>query len=93
MSFFSMPSVGGRLVRAKHDSKQFAAKIAELRQALDEVDAVIVGAEAGMSTAAGLTHTGPCFEKNFADFRDHFGITDMYSGGFFPFPDAETRWA
>ena len=33
------------------------------------------------------------FVRVFSDFKAHFGITDMYSGGFYPFPDEETRWA
>ena len=27
------------------------------------------------------------------DFAERFGIQDMYSGGFYPYPDVETRWA
>lgn len=93
MGFFSMPLVSGNVVCAKHDDRQLVSKIEKLRQALDDVDAVIVGAGAGMSTAAGLTYSGERFDEHFADFRDAFGITDMYSGGFYPFPDVETLWA
>lgn len=93
MSFFSMPLVSGNVVCAKNDDRQLVSKIEKLRQALDDADAVIVGAGAGMSTAAGLTYSGGRFDEHFADFRDAFGITDMYSGGFYPFPDVETLWA
>lgn len=93
MGFFSMPLVSGNVVCAKNDDRQLVSKIEKLRQALDDVDAVIVGAGAGMSTAAGLTYSGERFDEHFADFRDAFGITDMYSGGFYPFPDVETFWA
>lgn len=93
MGFFSMPLVSGNVVCAKNDDGQLASKIEKLRQALDDADAVIVGAGAGMSTAAELTYSGERFDEHFADFRDAFGITDMYSGGFYPFPDVETLWA
>lgn len=93
MGFFSMPLVSGNVVCAKNDDRQLVSKIEKLRQALDDADAVIVGAGAGMSTAAGLTYSGERFDEHFADFRDAFGITDMYSGGFYPFPDVETLWA
>ena len=93
MGFFSMPLVSGNVVCAKNDDRQLASKIEKLRQALDDADAVIVGAGAGMSAAAGLTYSGERFDERFADFRDAFGITDMYSGGFYPFPDVETFWA
>ena len=53
----------------------------------------MIGAGAGLSTAAGLTYSGERFLKYFGDFAERFGIRDMYSGGFYPFPDAETRWA
>ena len=64
-----------------------------LSKVLAECDAVIVGAGAGMSAAAGFSYSGKRFDDNFADFREAFGITDMYSGGFYPFPDLETYWA
>ena len=68
-------------------------QIDRLRAELDSADAVVIGAGAGLSTAAGLTYSGERFEKYFGDFAARFGITDMYSGGFYPFPDDETRWA
>ncbi len=64
-----------------------------LRTELETADAVVIGAGAGLSTSAGLTYSGERFERYFSDFRERFGITDMYSGGFYPFPDEETRWA
>ena len=67
--------------------------IARLKEELKTTDAVVIGAGAGLSTAAGLTYSGERFEKYFFDFIERFGITDMYSGGFYPFPDSETRWA
>ena len=54
---------------------------------------MIVGAGAGLSTAAGLTYSGPRFHEHFSDFIERYGFTDMYSGGFFPFPTEEERWA
>ena len=71
----------------------YSNNIQRLKQALDACDAVIIGAGAGLSTSAGLTYSGERFEKYFFDFKEKFGITDMYSGGFYPFPDEETRWA
>ena len=67
--------------------------IARLRAEIEAADAIVVGAGAGLSTSAGLTYSGERFEKYFPDFIQSFCITDMYSGGFYPFPDAETRWA
>ncbi|MBQ6359541.1 MAG: hypothetical protein IJJ25_00090 [Lachnospiraceae bacterium] len=68
-------------------------QIKRLKEALTSADAVVIGAGAGLSTAAGLTYSGERFEKYFGDFAARFGISDIYSGGFYPFPDDETRWA
>ena len=64
-----------------------------LKKEIETADAIVIGAGAGLSTAAGFTYSGERFEKYFFDFAARFGIQDMYSGGFYPFPDDETRWA
>ena len=71
----------------------YSDNIQKLKQALAECDAVVIGAGAGLSTSAGFTYSGERFDRYFFDFKARFGITDMYSGGFYPFPDEETRWA
>ena len=65
----------------------YSDNIQKLKQALDACDAIVIGAGAGLSTSAGLTYSGERFEKYFFDFKEKFGITDMYSGGFYPFPN------
>lgn len=70
-----------------------AEQLTRLKEELETADAVVIGAGAGLSTSAGLTYSGPRFYEYFSDFATTYGITDMYSGGFYPFPDAETRWA
>ena len=64
-----------------------------LKNEIEAADAIVIGAGAGLSTAAGFTYSGERFEKYFFDFAAKCGIRDMYSGGFYPFPDDETRWA
>lgn len=65
----------------------------ELRPQLQTADAIVIGAGAGLSTAAGMTYSGKRFETYFSDFAEKYGIRDMYSGGFFPFPTENERWA
>ena len=67
--------------------------IARLKMEIETADAIVIGAGAGLSTAAGFTYSGERFQKYFGDFAARFGIRDMYSGGFYPFPDEEIRWA
>ena len=64
-----------------------------LKAALQNCDAVVIGAGSGLSTAAGFTYTGERFEQHFSDFAQKYGIQDMYSGGFYPFPTQEEFWA
>ena len=73
-------------------TKDNSASIEKLHAVLQEADAVIIGAGAGLSTAAGFAYSGERFEKNFADFERKYGFHDMYSGGFYPFPTPEERW-
>lgn len=72
---------------------KFSAEITRLKDALKAADAVLIGAGAGLSTAAGFTYTGERFEKYFSDFKEKYGFTDMYSGGFYPFETPEEHWA
>ena len=67
--------------------------IQKLYDALQSADAIVVGAGAGLSTAAGFTYSGERFQKHFADFIDKYGFTDMYTAGFYPFPTEEEYWA
>ena len=73
--------------------KAYSDKIQQLRQALTQADAVLIGAGSGLSAAAGFTYSGERFEKHFSDFQKKYGITDIYSGGFYPFPTQEEFWA
>lgn len=68
-------------------------EIEKLKKALDEADAVLLGAGAGLSTAAGSEYSGPRFERYFSEFREKYGIEDMYSGGFYPYDTLEEYWA
>ena len=70
-----------------------SAQIEQLKDALCNADAVIIGAGAGLSAAAGFTYSGERYEKYFSDFEKKYGFGDMYSGGFYPFPTPEEYWA
>ena len=77
----------------KPSTKSCSEQLERLQTALQECDAVVIGAGSGLSTAAGFTYTGERFEKYFSDFDAKYGIRDMYSGGFYPFPTKEELWA
>ena len=77
----------------KPSTKSCSEQIERLKAALQDCDAVVIGAGAGLSTAAGFTYTGERFEQHFSDFAQKYGIQDMYSGGFYPFASPEEHWA
>ena len=68
--------------------------VEKLKKALQEAEAVIIGAGAGLSTSAGFIYTGERFEKYFPDFIAKYHFEDMYSGGFFIMDQSpEESWA
>ena len=80
-------------IPTKKSTKNYSDEIIHLKEKLDKADAVVIGAGAGLSTAAGFTYAGERFEKHFSDFKQKYGFTDMYSGGFYPFETLEEYWA
>lgn len=83
----------------EHVSKAVSAhtsaedKLLRLKTEVETADAIVIGAGAGLSASAGMSYSGERFEKTFADFHQKYGITDMYSGGFYPFDTLEEYWA
>ena len=77
----------------KPSTKSCSEQLDQLQTALQDCDAVVIGAGAGLSTSAGFIYTGERFEKYFSDFAAKYDIKDMYSGGFYPFPTQEEFWA
>lgn len=71
----------------------YSEQMNRLKNEIKNADAIVIGAGAGMSTSAGLTYDGERFEKYFSDFHKKYGISDMYSGGFYPYETLEEYWA
>ena len=74
-------------------TRNYSDEIDRLKKEIASADCIILGAGAGLSTAAGFTYSGERFEKFFSDFEAKYGFNDMYSGGFFPFETPEEMWA
>ena len=77
----------------KPSTKSCSEPMERLKAALQDCDAVVIGAGSGLSTAAGFIYTGERFETYFSDFARKYGFRDMYSGGFYPFDTLEEYWA
>ena len=74
-------------------TRNYSAEIERLKKELETADAVVIGAGAGLSTAAGFTYSGERLQKYFGDFVEKYGFRDMYSGGFYAFSTPEELWA
>lgn len=73
--------------------ERFVQRLNQAKKAIDDADYIVIGAGAGLSTAAGIDYGGERFEKYFKDFIPHYNFTDMYSSGFYPFESSEEKWA
>lgn len=83
--FLKMPTMSS--------TDNYSDKLSCLKDEIATADAIIIGAGAGLSASAGFDYSGERFEKYFADFHEKYGITDMYSGGFYPFETLNEYWA
>ena len=89
-----MRAVRGISRRMAFGSGMSASDLARLKEEIASADAVVIGAGAGLSTAAGFEYSGERFRKYFADFEDRYGFHDMYSGGFYVMQlEPEVSWA
>ena len=80
-------------IQTTKSTENISADIKKLKESLRIADTIVIGAGAGLSTAAGFTYSGERFEKYFSDFRQKYGFEDMYSGGFYPYKTPEEHWA
>lgn len=66
--------------------------IKEVKRLINEYDAIVIGAGAGLSTAAGFIYGGDYFLENFPEMHQKYGYTDMYTAGFHHFLTSEEKW-
>lgn len=62
-------------------------------QRFEQADAILIGGGAGLSASAGLDASGEGFRREFATEIAHYGFSDLYSAGFYPFPTERHWWA
>lgn len=80
-------------IKITNSTENYSEEIKRLKKAIEEADAIVIGAGAGLSTSAGFTYSGERFEKYFRDFGEKYCFKDMYSGGFYPYETPEEMWA
>ena len=67
--------------------------IEKTKRLINEADAIIIGAGAGLSTSAGIDYSRESFKKNFPELVLNYGMTDMYTSSFYDFNTEEERWS
>ena len=50
-------------------TQDYSQQITDLKNVLDNAEAVVIGAGAGLSTSAGFVYSGERFAENFAVFE------------------------
>ena len=73
--------------------EEYNKRISEVKNLINKADYILIGAGAGLSTAAGLDYSGKRFEDNFGEFIEKYHFTDMYTAGFYDFNTEEEKWA
>lgn len=82
----------GRISTTK-STGNYSENINKLKNTLQEVETIVIGAGAGLSASAGFVYNGERFKKHFAEYEKKYGFHDMYSGGFYPYATPEEMWA
>jgi len=80
-------------MKTLESTRDYSDKINLIAEKIREVDAIIIGAGAGLSTSAGFTYSGERFNKYFSDLEEKYGFHDMYSGSFYDYGSLEDMWA
>lgn len=73
--------------------EEYNSRILQAKQAIKQADYIIIGAGAGLSTAAGLEYSGESFQTNFKEFIDKYDFDNLYSASFYEFETQEEKWA
>lgn len=73
--------------------EEYNSRILKAKQIIKNANYILIGAGAGLSTAAGLEYSGKNFEKNYKEFIKKYNFEDLYSATFYPFKTEEEKWA
>ena len=73
--------------------EEYNSRILQAKQVIKQADYIIIGAGAGLSTAAGLLYNGEKFKNDFKEFIEKYHFDDLYSASFYDFSSQEEKWA
>ena len=64
--------------RTNESTDSYLTKLTAIKEKIGQADAVVIGAGAGLSTAAGFTYSGERFDRYFSDFAANYHFSDIY---------------
>lgn len=73
--------------------KNILEKAQKIKELINNSDYVLIGAGAGLSTAAGIEYYGKGFKENFSQYIEKYNFTDLYTSSFYNFKTEEEKWA
>lgn len=73
--------------------EEYKIRIQNAKQAIKNADYILIGAGAGLSTAAGLEYSGESFQRDYKEFIKKYHFEDLYTASFYPFSSQEEKWA
>lgn len=68
-------------------------KCSKVRELINDADAILIGAGAGLSASAGIDYSEESFKKLFPELVSNYGMSDMYTSSFYEFDSEEARWS
>lgn len=68
-------------------------KYLKIKKLIEDTDAIVIGAGAGLSTASGVNYGKKGFKETYPELVNKYGFTDMYSSSFYDFDTEEERWS
>jgi len=74
-------------------SEVYSDRIKKAAKAIQSAEKLLIGAGAGLSSAAGIEYNGKRFTENFGPFIEKYGMEDLYTSSFYPFRTQEEKWA
>ena len=88
INFLYLKSKDGEIMNETYEKRIEKAKLA-----IQDAEKYINRRRSRFVSCCWYRVCGKRFTENFAPFIKRYGLTDMYTSGFYPFPTQEERWA
>ena len=73
-------------------TENYSEQLDRLKTEIENADAIVIGAGAGMSAAAGFSYSGERFERYFRDFAEKYHFKGAFDGMMRRWDNREEFW-